>query len=246
MIDTHCHVVFGVDDGAHNIDESLSMIQVAIKHGITAILCTPHSIPGHRFERNTFEYLNSNFEVLKAKVEALKLPIEIYLGSEFQVSDTALPWITEHKIVTLNHTNRVLVELPWHYAGKTSYSEEYYLQALIDAGYRVIVAHPERYESVQKDFTTLKRWREMGCAFQVNRTSLIQFGEAAYVQDVAWRMVKEGYCDVIASDAHSYIGMRINALDDIYEILEKKISPEVARKLCIDNPNRSITGEDYK
>ncbi|MEG0076952.1 tyrosine-protein phosphatase [Anaerorhabdus sp.] len=245
MIDTHCHVVFGVDDGAQCMEDALQMIEVAIQHGMTAILCTPHSIPGHRYQRNTLSYLSKNFEILKAKVKECNYPIELYLGSEFQATDDSIEWIKEHKVVTLNNTNRVLVELPWYYGGKTSHSEEYYLQLLLDEGYRVIVAHPERYESVQKDFSTLQRWREMGCYFQVNRTSLVKNGEAAYVQDVAWRMVREGYCDVIASDAHGYIGMRVNRLDDIYEILEQEISPEFAKRVCITNPNCSITGEDY-
>lgn len=244
MIDVHCHVLFGVDDGAGTLDESLAMIQVALKHGMTKILCTPHSIPGHRFEINDFERLNKNFEKLKVAVKEKGYPIELYLGSEFQVSDSALPWIEAKKIVTLNNTNRILVELPWHYSGITTHSEEFYLQALLNSGYRILIAHPERYKSVMQNFDTIKRWREMGCTFQVNSTSLIP-GESPEKKALAWRLLDEGYCDVIASDAHVFEGTRINNLEIIYNEIKDRYSKELAEKLCVENPLKCITGEDF-
>lgn len=245
MIDVHCHLLFGVDDGAGDINESLQMIQVALDHGMTKILCTPHSIPGHRFEINNAERLNKNFKVLQQTIKERGIPIECYLGSEFQVSDAALPWIREKRVVTLNQTNRVLVELPWHYQGVTTHTEEFYIQAMCDAGYRVLIAHPERYKSIMNDFETIQRWRAMGCSFQVNSTSLIP-GETAEKQALAWRIIDEGYCDVIASDAHTAQGTRINDLNTIYQELCHRYSEDVARKLCIENPNRCITGEEFK
>lgn len=244
MIDTHCHVVFGVDDGAAIIEDSINMIKTAISNNITKILCTPHSIPGHRFEINDYQFLRTNFETLVDKVNELGLPIDLYLGSEFQLSDASISWIDDQRIVTLNKTNRVLAELPWYYGGKKTYSEDYYLLKLLDNGYRVIIAHPERYESVLNDFSTLKRWREMGCDFQVNRTSLISHGETQERHELAWRMVKEGYCDVIASDAHYAEGSRINNIQDAYCLVEEQCGKEVADKLCIINPGRLITGEE--
>lgn len=244
MIDVHCHLLFGVDDGAGDIEESLEMIQVALEHGMTKVLCTPHSIPGHRFEINNFERLNKNFEKLKQAVKEQGYPIECFLGSEFQVSDAALDWILEKKIVTLNETNRVLVELPWHYQGVTTQSEEFYIQTLLDYGYRVLIAHPERYKSVMQDFDTIKRWRAMGCSFQINSTSLIP-GESGEKQALAWRLVDEGYCDVIASDAHSPVGIRINNLQTIYQELCARYSQAFARKVCIENPDKCISGEEF-
>lgn len=244
MIDVHCHVLFGIDDGAGTLDDSLEMIQVAMQHGITEILCTPHSIPGHRFEVNTLDYLSKNFEKLKAAVKEKDYPIEVYLGSEFQVSDSALSWIENKKIVTLNKTNRTLVELPWHYSGITTHSEDFYLQMLIDYGYKVLIAHPERYKSVMDDFNTLKRWKAMGCSFQVNSTSLIP-GESPEKNALAWRMIEEGYCDVIASDAHMYVGTRINNLEPVYQELTKRYGEDLARKLCVTNPHKCITGEEF-
>ena len=70
-------------------------------------------------------------------------------------------------------------------------------------GYEVIIAHPERYKSVQEDFSMLKRWRAMGCDFQVNRTSLI-LNEDKEQCALAWRMVEEGYCDAVGTDCLLY------------------------------------------
>lgn len=243
MIDTHCHVIFGVDDGATTIEDSIDMIETAISNGITKILCTPHSIPGHLFERNDDKFLRPNFEFLVEAVMCRNLAIELYLGSEFQLCDASIPWIDEHKIVTLNNTNRILAELPWHYGGKKTYSEDFYLKRLLDEGYKVIIAHPERYESVLNDFATLKRWREMGCDFQVNRTSLIN-GETHEKYQLAWRMVEEGYCDVVASDAHYAHGVRVNNIQDAYDEIAIKFGNEVAERLCVLNPERLITGEE--
>lgn len=245
MIDVHCHVLFGVDDGASTIDDSLRMIEVAIQNGMTKMICTPHLIPGHRFEINDFERLNKNFQILKEAVQERGYPMECYLGAEFQASDAALPWITEKKIVTLNGTNRVLVELPWHYQGVVTHTEEFYLQMMIDQGYRVLIAHPERYKSIMEDFDTIKRWKAMGCAFQVNSTSLIP-GETIEKKELAWRLIDEGYCDVIASDAHASSGTRINNLMSVYQEITKRYSGDLAAKLCITNPNKCISGEDFE
>ena len=144
LIDTHCHVVFGVDDASQEIERSVKMLEVAAADGVKKILCTPHSLPGLKYE-NDYATLTKPFEELKQAAKERNIPIELFLGCEFFLSDHSISWLEEHRAVTLNGSNRILVEFPWYQKVELESSEEELLERVFELGYRVIIAHPERY-----------------------------------------------------------------------------------------------------
>lgn len=239
MIDTHCHALFGVDDASRTLEQAIAMLKTAAADGIEKVLTTPHCLPGIRFE-NTEDILRPVYTAVKEELKRQKIPVELYLGCEFTLSDAAIPWLKEGKMLTLNGTDRLLVELPWYQKVQMTLSEDELLQLCLDCGYRVIVAHPERYRSVKSDFNTIKRWRKMGCDFQINRTSLL--ASDPQMSNLCWQLIEAGFCDVIASDAHENYTRTIT-LSDSFQAVEQRLGYAAAELLMQINPQRLLDGK---
>lgn len=239
MIDTHCHALFGVDDASRTLEQAIAMLQTAAADGIKKVLTTPHCLPGIRFE-NTKETLHPVYTTVKEELKCREIPVELYLGCEFTLSDAAIPWLKSKKMLTLNGTDWLLVELPWYQKVQMTFSEEELLQFCLDCGYRVLVAHPERYRSVQQDFNTIKRWRRMGCNFQINRTSLL--ASDRNMSNLCWQLIESGFCDIIASDAHEN-HTRTITLSDSFQAVELRLGYSAAELLMQINPQRLLDGK---
>ncbi len=239
MIDIHCHALFGVDDASVSIDQAIAMIEDAAKDGIQAILITPHCIPGGRYE-NSSETMSQPFIELKHAIKQRGINLEIYLGCEFMMSETAPAWMVEKGVVTLNNTHRVLVELPWNRTVNRLMSVHELVAFVISQGYRPLIAHPERYASVQENLDVLAQFREMGCDFQVNSTSILSPNEKE--RELCQRIIESGYCDVIASDAHNSTTRPIH-LSTVYHHISSTYGEDVAHLMLCDNPRRIIEGE---
>lgn len=240
MIDTHSHVLFGVDDGAQTLEESIEMLKVAQADGLTKVINTSHSVPGIKFENDTTRLRNIYDQVVD-EMQRQELTVELVNGSEIMLTPLALEWLHDHKVQTINDTSWVLVEIPWNKNLLFDIDEDQALAKVKEMGYRILIAHPERYPQVQNNYAKLAQWQSLGYAFQINRTSLFDTN-LKIILNLAWRMLDDGYCDVIGTDAHKFTGMRVNKLQDIYDILAQKYGTEEAQRLIINNPQRLIDG----
>lgn len=240
-IDTHCHCLWSVDDASQSEETSLKMLTTAYENGVTQIICTPHCAPDVTKYKNDRKHLEIAFHKAEALLQKHGIPIDLYLGSELYLSDLAMDWVRKNKITTMNDTDYLLVEFPWHISVKMKQTELEMIQEIIQLGYKVIIAHPERYTCFQENYDLMKMYREMGCYFQINRTSLLFPQVENY--DLAWNMVMDGYADIIATDAHHAFGNRVIILDDIYHIILDKIGKSKADLLCIHNPQAIIDGK---
>ena len=240
MIDTHSHVLFGVDDGAQTVEESIGMLKVAQADGLTKVITTSHSVPGIKYE-NDAKHLNDIYRQVRSEMKKQGIKVELILGSEIMLTPLSLEWLRDHKAQTLNNTSWVLVEIPWNKNLLFDIDEDAALAKVKEMGYRVLIAHPERYPSVQNDYHKLANWKALGYDFQVNRSSLLDT-KNEIIHQLAWRMLDEGYCDVIGTDAHRNTGLRVNKLKDIYDLLEEKYGTSEAQRLIDENPQRLIDG----
>ena len=241
MIDTHSHVLFGVDDGAQTLEESIEMLKVAEDDGLTKVINTSHSVPGIKFE-NDAKSLQAVYQEVVAEMKRKGMKIELIIGSEIMLTPGAIQWLRDRKSATINSTNWILVEIPWNKNLLFDIDEDKALAQVAEMGYRILIAHPERYPQVQDDYHKLADWKALGYNFQINRTSLLDTSREI-IYKLAWRMLNDGYCDVIGTDAHKSIGMRVNKLSDIYVIIERNYGLAEAQRLMVDNPQRLIDGE---
>jgi protein-tyrosine phosphatase len=233
MIDLHSHILPGQDDGAQSLRDSLEMARMAVDSGVVAMVATPHCMDNRTRE------VYAAWKLLGEALKESGIPLRLFLGMEiFGTPDTAR-LLREKKLFTLNGSRYPLVEFSFQSDGQ---EETAILRSIRKAGYRPVVAHPERYAYVQQDPGIINRWYRMGCLLQVNRGSLMgRFGGRA--QETAMELVDRGFATVVASDAHSP-QMRTPWMEDVRELLSSEISPLCARVLLKDNPKRILRNED--
>ena len=208
MIDIHTHVIPNVDDGSPNLETSIAMIKHEIDIGVTEIIATPHHIY-KRYEKSV-EEIKSQFQLLKDEVEKQNLPIKLYLGQEICYShrEDILGMLKSGKLLTLNNTNKVLLEFSFHREPEDLMDIIYNFGV---NGYEVIIAHVERYTWMNLD--KVKALRVEGAKIQINSNSYLGlegFKEKWFVE----KLLKLDLVDYVASDTHSF---RPSTLDKSYQ-----------------------------
>ena len=159
MIDMHCHLLPGIDDGSKSFNESINIVKKAQQEGITDIVLTPHYIVGTRYDANNAEKIDL-FKELEFQVKERKIPINLYLGNEIYI-DAKLPEMlgvfdektgknkgNSGEVVSLNGRKYVLIELP---VQNEDFSTPDTMFELIRRGWVPVIAHPERYEYIQNN-----------------------------------------------------------------------------------------------
>ena len=195
LIDLHLHILPAVDDGPETGDESLEMLKLAASLGFTHLTATPHLHNRLGIAEKT--HIDETFLTVRESAEALGLT----LTSGFEVRiDPALPFWLEHgDPITLAGTKTVLVELP--FSGWPTYTDQVLFDVMA-AGFRPLLAHPERYSAGMQNPDLLLALHDRGVLFQLTAGSIRGlFGKGARV--LSELLLREGAVDILASDAHS-------------------------------------------
>ena len=231
MVDIHSHILWGLDDGAETLEESLAMLKLAAESGTTDIVATPHANSKYRFEP----------EVIKQRIEEAAAGVSgtprIHRGCDFHLSYDNVQAAMEnpHKY-SINGGSYVLVEFP----DSPLAGMKRVLTTLIDCGLTPIMTHPERNRQLQRIEGDFVEWVQLGCLVQVTAQSLLgRFGKRA--EESGWNMVTRGLAHFIASDAHDTED-RPPRLDLAFEALAKRVGEPHAKLLAIDNPRAVLSG----
>ena len=195
FIDFHCHIINGVDDGAKDLKQSLTELIYASRMGMNDIICTPHISYGHK---NKLMNIEKKFEVLKEYAKILD--INLYLGNEILYNQEIVELLRKKKISSLNNSKYLLVEF------KRSESRPFEdiltsLGDLVDAGYIVILAHPEFYPNYNK-IEYMKKLKEEGILLQLDATSMIKTSKNIKAYKFARKLLKAKLIDFVCSDNH--------------------------------------------
>ena len=195
LIDLHCHLLPGIDDGAKNIDISMELLGRQQQQGVQAVMFTPHFY----YERDDLDhFVQRRRRAYRQTARAAKeqnLQIAAKLGAEVYLSP-ALPSL-DLSALAFAGTHYILIELSTthHPAGI-----EETLFDIMQQGYTPILAHVERYPYVTEDPTLLYQWVEAGALAQINASGLIRGGQTARVLN---RYIKWNLVHLLCSDAHS-------------------------------------------
>ncbi|MCD9063412.1 MULTISPECIES: tyrosine-protein phosphatase [Staphylococcus] len=196
MIDFHNHILWGIDDGPQSIEESLEMIYQAIDKGIDFIITTPHYYEG-KFEVNR-EEIERKANILNQILIERNLNLRIIWGQEIHLNENLLEKIDHEIIGPLDGSQYILIELSFIDIPLYTYK---FLIEIIKKGYNPIIAHPERYKSIQKDVDILEKLVDIGCILQLNAGSILgKHGKSA--KKLAKYMIKYHKFHIIGSDAH--------------------------------------------
>jgi protein-tyrosine phosphatase len=198
MIDLHCHILPGLDDGSQDLEESLAMAAMAVKDGVETIVATPHTLNG--LYMNSREDILEGVEELTLALAARRIKLRILPGADVHLAPGLAQKLRAGEAVTVNDTGKyVLLELPPQIIPGKIKDEIF---ALHLNGITPIITHPERHPAVQRDLDSLQELISMGALCQVTAMSVTgEFGMP--VMTCTHAMLARRLVHVIASDAHS-------------------------------------------
>lgn len=237
MLDLHCHILPGVDDGASDMDESLAMARLAAESGVTRIVATPH-FRGEEESLDLLPVILQRLSALKTELKGQRLPVSLSPGAEILCTPRTPDLARRGKLPTLGESRYILTEFLFD---ETLEYMELMLEQLTRWGYRPVVAHPERYDAVQRRTQAVGRWFSRGYILQLNKGSVLgAFGTRA--ETAANELLRHGYAHVIASDAH-HADFRTPHMSAIAAWCAEYLGQEYADILLRRNPERILRGK---
>lgn len=197
MIDTHLHILPGVDDGPETTEEALALARVLVQEGVHTAVATPHY--NDLFPQRSAEEVKERVSALQQVLDRQGIPLRLFAGHEALIKPGLIEDIQAGRLATLNGSRYLLLEL-WN---TTWLSEtERVIFELRAYGITPIVAHPERYRAIQQDPDRLLPLLEQGALTQLTAGSLLGM-QGNTTRKCAEMLLKKGYIHCIASDAHS-------------------------------------------
>jgi protein-tyrosine phosphatase len=241
MIDLHTHVLPGLDDGARTVDDSVALARAAAAEGVIRMAATPHLRADHPGV-DPFS-LKARCDDLNRRLTRAGVDVEVVPGGEVDLywaqtaSDEVLRLVSYGQ-----HGSYLLVETPY---GPLSDGFEDLLFRVTVREFRVVLAHPERNPSLQRDPDRLSRLVERGILTQVTAGSLVHAPRRAPSRRLAEAMVAEGRAHVLASDAHRAVSRRAGRLSAAAAAAER-LSRGSGGRLTVDNPAAILAGAEVQ
>lgn len=237
FIDIHSHILFGIDDGSKSFEESVELLRQHAIMGATDVVLTPHYIENSKYKTNN----KGKLKLLESlKEEAFRLNINLYLGNEVFVNNELEQLILDGEISTLNNTRYLLIELPMSNKIKNLKDIIYELKL---KGIIPIIAHPERYEYVQKDYKYVEELIEEGAIFQSNIGSILGI-YGRHAKKSVKKLLKNNYISFLASDIHYPNSKIFKGVDKATLKIKKIIGEEKFEELVFLNPRKVINNEE--
>jgi protein-tyrosine phosphatase len=197
LIDLHCHLLPGVDDGSKNLAMSLDMARMACADGITTVVCTPHILPP--VYENEGPEIKAAVTLLQEALSLADIPLHLLSGADVHMVPDLLSGLNDGRILTLAGSRYLLLEPPHHVMPPQFDDCIFRLQS---AGYVAILTHPERLSWIEPQYALVRRMVHKGLWIQLTAGSLTgRFGRRPCYW--AERMLDEGLCHVLATDAHN-------------------------------------------
>jgi protein-tyrosine phosphatase len=234
MVDLHCHILPGIDDGPDRIEQSLAMAEDAIADGITHVVATPHASEEYVFDFCEVRRLRDDLQ------GRLGDRLQIATGCDFHLSPENLAALREDAArFCINQRDYLLVEFN-EFSIPPSMDQTLHEMQL--AGLRPIITHPERNAILRKQTERLKKWVSFGCFIQVTGNALTgTFGTGP--QRDALRWIGEGMVHFVSSDAHNTRSRPLR-LRAAYKLVATEFGEERARPLFYANPQAAWEGQE--
>jgi protein-tyrosine phosphatase len=229
MIDLHCHMLPGVDDGASDISVSFEMAKASVVQGVKVVACTPHILPG--LYANSGPAIRQATLRLQEALNAQRIPLQLVSGADVHMCPDFVAGLRSGRLLSIADSRYVLVEPPHHTAPPQL--EDFFFKLLVES-YVPILTHPERLSWVPSRYESIKRLVAAGAWMQITAGSFTgAFGRTA--QHWAQRMLDEGCVHIVASDAHD-AERRPPDLAAARELVAKRVGAAEAQHLVHTRP----------
>ena len=200
MIDLHCHLLPGIDDGPEDMATALRLARHAVAAGIRISVVTPHMHSG-RYE-NRAANIRDAAEKFQLRLDAEGIPLQIRSAAEVRLDHEILSWVCEGHIPYLGYWQGervMLLEFPHSHV---PVGADKLVAWLLKQQIRPMIAHPERNKDILRSIDKLLPFVQMGCLLQVTAGAVAgAFGEYARVR--ATDLLARGWVTILASDAHN-------------------------------------------
>lgn len=235
LCNIHTHALWGLDDGAKSIEETLDMLGAMYASGVDTVCLTPHFDPVGGFDTDIGD-VSSRFSELRTAV-GQKLPdLHLSLGEEVFFHVDIVKNLTSGVCLSLNGSRSVLLE----FGPRESLSEIVSgVEKLLTSGFIPIIAHTERYLALVKNRRELLRLKDAGAMVQLNASSVCGKNGFA-VRRVTDRLIRMGIADAVADDSHNMTD-RAPDLADAERYVRRKFGDAACARLFCDGP-REILG----
>jgi protein-tyrosine phosphatase len=229
--DIHSHILYGMDDGAKTLEESLGMLKLAADTGTTDIVATPHVNGQFEFDP---ELLDERIAELSARSS-----VRIHRGCDFHLeAENIEDALANPAKYMINNNGYLLAEFP---DLSIFASTDEILSDLIGAGMTPIITHPERNGHLQQRLNDIAKWVELGCVVQVTAGSVTgRFGKRA--KTCVDQLMERRLIHFVASDAHD-LQHRPPSLREAHAAMSRKWGAERVDPLFVDNPRAVLGGE---
>ena len=237
MKDLHSHILYGIDDGSKDIEESIELLKDMEKQGITELILTPHYIEDSKYNCNNKDK-QKILKELEKKAKEEDINIKLYLGNEVFFTANFLELLEKKEIATLNKSKYVLFEFPMRQIYNNT---SHIIAELVSHGYTPVLAHPERYELFQKHPNAAEEYLRTGILFQANYTSL--FGNYGSKSEKTLKyFLKKGWITFLGGDIHHKTKYNIKKLEK--KLLRITKNKQYTEDLMVNNFDKVINNED--
>lgn len=238
FVDIHNHLLPGVDDGARSVSEALKMARQAIMQGTDTMAATPHR--GWNLRRTSRpEVIREHVAVLQESLSRAKIPLRVVPGLEIKLGMRVARDLIEGEVGTLGDAGRwALIEPPFDHLPADALDS---IRGILDAGFRVVLAHPERCAEIQAGLDYLEACAPLGVAFQLTSGSLLgRFGPRAKATAEAILTRAEEWPLVIASDSHDLHDRSPGLLREARDAAALLVGAERAQEMVDSRPRSMI------
>ncbi|MEJ2648489.1 MAG: hypothetical protein P8016_08810 [Sedimentisphaerales bacterium] len=236
LVDIHCHCLPMLDDGPASVAESIALCNKLSDDGIATVVATPHQL-GRYTGRNHPELIRKTAEKMNEQLENSRQPLKILPGAEVRLDERICRFLANDKILTLGDNGKhILLELPQ----EIFINIEPLFAELASLGIQTVIAHAERITALTTHPGILRRWAEKSVSLQITASSLIgKFGRD--IERTSWDLFFSGLVALVASDAHD-VELRAPCMRKAFDCIKHYVGEECARRVCIENPLRIISG----
>ncbi|MBT2678812.1 tyrosine protein phosphatase [Bacillus sp. ISL-35] len=215
MIDIHCHILPGIDDGARGLDDTLDMAREAVNEGIHTIIATPHH-KNNKYDNPQGIILQKVEQVNKA-LSNEGIDLKILPGQEVRIYGEVIGDLDKEEILTLNHTQYLFVEFPSNHVPRYAETLLFDLQL---KGIIPIIVHPERNQEIIERPEVLYNLVKKGALSQVTASSVSgHFGKK--IRNFSFQLIEANLTHFIASDAHN-VSSRGFKMAETMDVIESK------------------------
>lgn len=203
--DLHSHLFSGIDDGSKSMEESVSLVEKMISLGYKKLIVTPHIMCD--FYKNDAEIIKNSREELMKELDSKGIKIDIEIAAEYYIDFEFENSLLNTDLMTFGDDNYILIEFSYLNCPVNSRTVIFDLQS---KGYKVVIAHPERYIFWFEDFDKLVELKNSGVYFQINLVSLFGY-YSKKSQEVARRLLDNDMVSFVGSDTHNM--RHLNAIE---------------------------------